>query len=80
MRWNVSALASFEFHTDKRETIEHVGNILTPEGGIGSSFLKGTAKAGLVYYAVETHRRHADWVCHRCWSRERIVPRVSGLN
>jgi hypothetical protein len=49
--WNASALASFEFHTDKRDTIQHVGNILTLEGGVGRSFLKGTAKAGLVYYA-----------------------------
>jgi hypothetical protein len=49
--WNASALASFEFHTDKRDTIQHVGNILTLEGGVGRSFLKGSAKAGLVYYA-----------------------------
>jgi len=49
--WNASALASFEFHTEKRDTIEHVGNILTLEGGVGRSFLKGAAKAGLVYYA-----------------------------
>jgi hypothetical protein len=49
--WNASALASFEFHTDKRDTSQHVGNIFTLEGGIGRSFLKGTAKAGLVYYA-----------------------------
>jgi hypothetical protein len=49
--WNASALASFEFHTDKRDTIQHVGNILTLEGGVGRSFLKGTAKVGLVYYA-----------------------------
>ena len=49
--WNASALASFEFHTDKRDTIQHVGNILTLEGGVGRSFLKGTAKTGLVYYA-----------------------------
>jgi len=49
--WNASALASFEFHTDKRDTVQYVGNILTLEGGVGRSFLKGTAKAGLVYYA-----------------------------
>jgi len=49
--WNASALASFEFHTDKRDTVQYVGNILTLEGGVGRSFLEGTAKAGLVYYA-----------------------------
>jgi hypothetical protein len=49
--WNASALASFEFHTDKRDTSQHVGNILTLEGGLGRSFLKGAAKAGLVYYS-----------------------------
>jgi hypothetical protein len=49
--WNASVLASFEFHTDKRDTIQHVGDILTLEGGVGRSFLKGAAKAGLVYYA-----------------------------
>ena len=25
--WNASALASFEFHTDKRDTIQHVGEL-----------------------------------------------------
>ena len=49
--WNVSALASFEFNTDKRDTSQHVGNLLTLEGGVGHSFLKGAAKAGLAYYA-----------------------------
>jgi hypothetical protein len=49
--WTASALASFEFHTDKRDTSQHVGNILTLEGGVGRKFLKGAAKAGLVYYA-----------------------------
>jgi hypothetical protein len=49
--WNASALASFEFNTDKRDTSEHVGNLLTLEGGVGRSFLHGAAKAGLAYYA-----------------------------
>jgi hypothetical protein len=49
--WNASALASFEFNTDKRDSSQHVGNLLTLEGGLGRSFLKGAAKAGLVYYA-----------------------------
>jgi len=49
--WNASALASFEFNTTKRDTKQHVGDILTLEGGLGRSFLKGAAKAGVVYYA-----------------------------
>jgi hypothetical protein len=49
--WNASALASFAFNTTKRDTNEHVGNLLTLEGGLGRTFLKGAAKAGVVYYA-----------------------------
>ena len=49
--WNASALASFEFHTDKRDTIQHVGDLATLEGGIGRKFLKGAANLGVVYYA-----------------------------
>jgi hypothetical protein len=49
--WNASALASFEFNTDKRDSSQHVGDLLTLEGGVGRAFLKGAAKAGLVYYA-----------------------------
>ncbi|MCX6631633.1 MAG: transporter [Candidatus Solibacter sp.] len=48
--WNASALASFEFHTDKRDTKQHVGNLLTLEGGLGRKFLKGAANAGVAYY------------------------------
>ncbi len=49
--YSASALASFEFNTDKRDTSQHVGDLLTMEGGLGRKFLKGAAKAGLVYYA-----------------------------
>jgi len=49
--WSASTLASFEFNTDKRGTSQHVGNLLTLEGGIGRKFLKGAAKLGAVYYA-----------------------------
>lgn len=49
--WNAATLASFEFNTDKRDTSQHVGDLLTLEGGVGRSFLKGAAKAGLAYYA-----------------------------
>ena len=49
--WNAATLASFEFNTDKRDSSQHVGNILTLEGGVGRSFLKGAAKLGAAYYA-----------------------------
>jgi hypothetical protein len=49
--WNASTLASFEFNTDKRGTSQHVGDLLTLEGGLGLKFLKGAANAGVAYYA-----------------------------
>jgi hypothetical protein len=49
--WNVSTLASIEFNTDKRDTSQHVGDLLTLEGGLGRKFLKGAANIGVVYYA-----------------------------
>jgi hypothetical protein len=49
--WNASTLASLEFNTDKKGTQQHVGDLLTLEGGVGRSFLKGAVKLGGVYYA-----------------------------
>jgi hypothetical protein len=49
--WTASGLASFEFNTDKRDTSQHVGDLLTLEGGLGRSFLKGAVKTGVAYYA-----------------------------
>ena len=49
--WNASTLASFEFNTDKRDTSQHVGRLLTLEGGIGRKSLMGAANLGAVYYA-----------------------------
>jgi hypothetical protein len=49
--WSASTLASFELNTDKRDTSQHVGNLLTLEGGIGRKFLKGAANLGGIYYA-----------------------------
>jgi hypothetical protein len=49
--WQVATSAALEFHTQKRDSVEKVGNLLTLEGGAGRSFLKGAAKAGLVYYS-----------------------------
>ena len=36
-KWSVSTLASFEIHSDKKDTDIKVGDILTLEGGIGRS-------------------------------------------
>jgi len=43
--------AAFEFHTGKRHSDAHVGTLLTLEGGLGRSFLKGAASVGVAYYA-----------------------------
>ena len=48
--WNASALASFEFNTNKRDSKQHVGDLLTLEGGLGRKFLKGAANVGVAYY------------------------------
>jgi hypothetical protein len=56
--WSASTLASYEIHSDKKDTDIKVGNILTLEGGLARSFykaVKGTpipqiTTIGLVYY------------------------------
>jgi hypothetical protein len=50
-QWNMSAIALYEFHTQKQGVDQTVGGIMTIEGGLGRSFLKGYAKAGAAYYA-----------------------------
>ena len=49
--WHAATLGALEFHTGKMDSVQHVGDLLTLEGGAGRSFLHGAAKAGLVYYA-----------------------------
>ena len=49
--WHAAANAAFEFHSKKQDSIAQVGNLLTMEGGVGRSFLKGAASVGFVYYA-----------------------------
>jgi hypothetical protein len=57
--WTTSLLASFEIHSDKKDTDIKVGNILTFEGSVGRSFYAKVAgtpipritNVGLVYYA-----------------------------
>jgi hypothetical protein len=40
--WNAAAAFGFEFHTDKRDTNIHVGDMGTVEGGFGRTFYKKT--------------------------------------
>lgn len=46
-----SALAAWETHSEKEDSDTKVGQLLTIEGGVARSFLKGAASAGLAYYA-----------------------------
>lgn len=46
-----SALASWETHSEKEDSDTKVGQLLTIEGGVARSFLKGAASLGLAYYA-----------------------------
>lgn len=50
-KWHVAGTGSFEIHQRKRSTDVRVGDILTVEGGVGRSFLKGAANAGMAYVA-----------------------------
>lgn len=49
--WNISTLAAYELHGKKQGINVKVGDILTLEGGVGKTFLKGGANLGGVYYA-----------------------------
>jgi hypothetical protein len=48
-KWNVSTMSYWDFNNRKNNTDIKVGNILTLAGGIGRSFLKGVANAGVAY-------------------------------
>jgi hypothetical protein len=49
--WHVAGTGSYEIHQNKRGIDLRVGDILTVEGGVGRSFIKGAASAGLAYVA-----------------------------
>jgi hypothetical protein len=49
--WHVSALASYEIHQKKQGTDVRVGDLLTIEGGVGKTALKGGLNIGAAYYA-----------------------------
>jgi hypothetical protein len=48
-KWSVSGNATLEIHSVKNNADILVGDFLTIKGGVGRSFLKGAASAGLVY-------------------------------
>jgi hypothetical protein len=50
-KWNVSTTSYYDFNRKKNNTDIKVGNILTLAGGVGRSFLKGAANAGVAYGA-----------------------------
>jgi hypothetical protein len=49
--WNVSTMMYYDFNQRKNNADITVGNTLTLAGGIGRSFLKGAANAGVAYGA-----------------------------
>lgn len=50
-KWNVSTMMYYDFNRKKNDADIKVGNILTLAGGIGRSFHKGEANAGIAYGA-----------------------------
>jgi hypothetical protein len=48
--WHMSGNVMYEIHTQKQGLDQTVGGIMTIEGGLGHSFLKGYASAGAAYY------------------------------
>jgi hypothetical protein len=49
--WHFAAAGFFETHTEKKDTDQKVGNILTVEGGLGKALLGGGLNLGVSYYA-----------------------------
>lgn len=48
-KWSVAANGTLEIHQPKQNSDLLVGTFVTVKGGIGRSFMKGAASAGLVY-------------------------------
>lgn len=49
--WHLATTAFWETHTEKEDSDQKVGNILTLEGGLGKSFKEGAITFGLSYFA-----------------------------
>jgi Putative MetA-pathway of phenol degradation len=50
-KWNVATMMFYDFNQTKNNTNITVGDLLTLGGGVGRSFLKGAANAGVAYGA-----------------------------
>jgi hypothetical protein len=50
-RWHLATTAFYDLHHNKSGKDLRVGDILTLEGGLGGSFLKGVGSAGIAYVA-----------------------------
>ncbi|WP_396626324.1 transporter [Luteitalea sp.] len=50
--WHAATTASFNFHSEKKDSDTRVGNALTLEGGAGRDFLGGGLSLGMAYYAT----------------------------
>ena len=61
-KYNASAMMFYDFNQNKNNTNITVGDIVTLTGGIGRSFLKGAANAGVAYGAQwkTTHDKGPD--------------------
>jgi hypothetical protein len=50
-QWHFSALGFYEIHTNKQDQDLKVGSMMTVEGGLGGTFLKGALNLGAIYGA-----------------------------
>ncbi len=48
-KWHAASTAFYEIHTSKQDLDFRTGDVLTLEGGVGRTFLKGYANAGMAY-------------------------------
>ncbi len=48
--WNLALSAYWETHSDKEDSDQQVGDLLTLEGGLGRSFAEGAINVGVAYY------------------------------
>jgi hypothetical protein len=49
---HAATTATFDFHSEKKDSETKVGNILNLEGGVGADFLNGGLTTGLAYYGT----------------------------
>ena len=49
--WNLATTAFWETHSEKEDSNDKVGDLLTLEGGLGKSFVQGAINIGVAYFA-----------------------------